>query len=184
MFSFLYTIKRPPSRLRSRLKTLKPKIWNWFIGNMLSSFNSEIRNNSKALTMIHYLSSFNYDPSPWSIGCVQEIVFGSKNCNLIAFSPEASGCAGQLPTIITIFLPCISNLRSSSRNHSSESVPSIHTFFWDRYLQGRLRTCLKHLGLADFPIPIPIVFHLNNVYLGSAEILIVVPRRTDQIYLH
>ena len=88
----------------------------------------------------------------WSIGCVQEVVFGSKNCNLIAFSPETSGCAGQLSTIITIFLPCISNLRSSSRNHSSKSVPSIHAFLWNQYLQGRLRTCLKHLGLADFPI--------------------------------
>ena len=52
MFSFMYQIKPPPNRLRSRLKTLKPKIWNWFIGNVLSSFDSEIRNKSKAFTML------------------------------------------------------------------------------------------------------------------------------------
>ena len=86
------------------------------------------------------------------MGCVQEVVFGGKNCKLMAFSPETSGCAGQLSTTRTIFLPCISNLRSSSRNHSSNSVPSIHAFFCVRYRQGRLRTCLKHLGFADFPI--------------------------------
>ena len=79
-------------------------------------------------------------------------VFGGKNCKLIAFSPESSGWAGQLSTIITTFLCCILNLRSSSCNHSSKSVPSIHALFWDRHLQRRLRTCLKHLGLADFPI--------------------------------
>ena len=90
--------------------------------------------------------------TPWSIGCVQDVVFGGKNCNLIAFSPETSECVWQLSTIITNFLPCISNLRSSSRNHSSKSVPSIYAFFCNQYLQGRLRSCLKHLGLADFPI--------------------------------
>ena len=52
MFSFIYKIKPPPNRLRSSLKTLKPKIWNWLIGNVLSSFDSEIRNKSKALTML------------------------------------------------------------------------------------------------------------------------------------
>ena len=90
--------------------------------------------------------------TPWPIGCVQEVVFGCKNCKLIAFSPVTSGRAGQLSTIITTFLSCISNLRSSSCNHSSKGVPSIHAFFWDRFLQGSLRTCLKHPGLADFPI--------------------------------
>ena len=90
--------------------------------------------------------------TPWSMGCVQEIVFGGKNCKLMAFNPVTSGCAGQLSTTSTIFLPCDSNLRSSSRNHSSKSTPSILDFFWDRYRQGRLRTCLKHLGLAYFPI--------------------------------
>ena len=101
--------------------------------------------------------------TPWPIGCVQEVVFDGKNCYLIAFSPETSGCGGQLSTIITIFLPSISNLRSSSRNHSSKSVPSIHAFFWDRYLQGRLRTCLKHLGLTDFPI--------TNIWIFSPRAL-------------
>ena len=52
MFSFMYKIKPPQNRLRSRLKTLKPKILNWFIGNVLSSFDSEIRNKSKAFTML------------------------------------------------------------------------------------------------------------------------------------
>ena len=88
----------------------------------------------------------------WSIGCVQEVVFVGKSCKLIAFSPETSGWTGQLSTTITTFLLCILNLRSSSCKHSSKSVPSLHAFFWDRYLQERLRTCLKHLGLADFPI--------------------------------
>ena len=31
---------------------MKPKIWNWFIVNMLSIVDSEIRNKSKALTML------------------------------------------------------------------------------------------------------------------------------------
>ena len=56
--------------------------------------------------------------------------------------------------ILSTFLPCIPNLQSSSCNHSSKNVPSIHAFFRDRYLQGRLRRCLevtKHFGLADFP---------------------------------
>ena len=75
-----------------------------------------------------------------------------KTLKLIAFSPETSGWAGQLSTIITTFLPCISNLQSSSCNHFWKTVPSTHTYFWDRYLQGRLRTCLMNLGLADFPI--------------------------------
>ena len=88
---------------------------------------------------------------PPAISCVPEVVFGGKNCKLIAFSPETSRWAGQLLTIIATFPPRISNLRSSSRNHS-KSVRSTHTFFWDRYLQGRLRTCLKHHGLADFLI--------------------------------
>ena len=52
MFSFMYKIKPPPNRLRSRLKALKPKIWNWVVGNVLSSFDSEIRNKSKAFTML------------------------------------------------------------------------------------------------------------------------------------
>ena len=74
--------------------------------------------------------------TPWSIGCVQEVIFRDKNCELKAFSPETSEWAGQLSTIIKTFLPCILNLRSSSCNHSSKSVPSIHAFFWDQYLQG------------------------------------------------
>ena len=36
------------------------------------------------------------------MGCVREVVFGGKNCKLMAFSPETSGCAGQLSTTRTI----------------------------------------------------------------------------------
>ena len=109
----------------------------------------------KALPIwVQYNKIIIYLITPWFIGYVQEVVFGGKNCNLTAFSVERSGCAGQLSTIITIFLPCILNLRSSSHNHSSKSVPSIRAFFWDWYLQGRLRPlCLIFmLQLADFPI--------------------------------
>ena len=138
----------------------------------------------------------------WSIGSVQEVVFRGQDCKLIAFSSETSGSAWQLLTIITTFLLCISNLRSSSCNHSLKSVPSIHAFFCDRYLQGRLRMCLKHLRLADFPITnigifspraldavIPanhtlLCFPPEQRLLRSAKILMAVSRRTDKIHLH
>ena len=85
------------------------------------------------------------------------------------------------------FSSFVLNLQSSSCNHSSKSVPSIHAFFLDRYLQGRLQTYVKHLGLTDFQIAnirfshqesqtkpslltaLCYVFHLNNAYLGSAR---------------
>ena len=47
MFSLIYNIRPPPNRLRSCLKTLYPQIRNWFIGNVLSSFDSAVRNKSK-----------------------------------------------------------------------------------------------------------------------------------------
>ena len=75
------------------------------------------------------LEKIRYLIIPWSIGRVQEVVIGGKNCKLIAFSPETSEWVGQLSTIIITFLPCISNERSSSYNHSSKSYPSIHAFF-------------------------------------------------------
>ena len=59
---------------------------------------------------------------------------------------------GRAISTIIKFLPCISNLWSSLCNHFLKSVPSIHAFFWDWYLQGRLWMCLEHLGLADFLI--------------------------------
>ena len=84
------------------------------------------------------------------------------------------------------------DLTISSCNHSSKIVPSIRAFFQGRYLQGRLRPCLKHLGPADFPIrnirifsprvldaAIPAkcacyVFHLSTTYLRSEKILMAV----------
>ena len=92
--------------------------------------------------------------TPWSICCVQEylyrnvctVVFGCKNCKLIAFSPENSGWAEQLSTIITTFIT-YDRARANIPQKTSHS-----SIFWDRYLQGRLRTCLKHVGLTDFPI--------------------------------
>ena len=127
-----------------------------------------------------------YLVTPLSIGCVHEVVFGGKNCILIAFSPET---------------PCISNLRWSSCNHYSKSVPSIHAFFWDRCLQERLLTCLKHLELADFPITNIGIFSPRAVDAAipvNRTLLCFPPeqhlprkckdfeglRRTDQIYLH
>ena len=44
---------------------------------------------------------------PRSISYVEEVIFGGRNCQLLAFSPETSGCAGQLSAIITTFVPCI-----------------------------------------------------------------------------
>ena len=43
MLSLMYNIKPPPKRLPSRLKTLQPPVANWFIGKVLSNFESEIR---------------------------------------------------------------------------------------------------------------------------------------------
>ena len=42
-----HNIRAPPNRLRSRLKILYPRTRNWFIGNVLASFDSAIRNTSK-----------------------------------------------------------------------------------------------------------------------------------------
>ena len=119
--------------------------------------------------------------TPWSIFYVQEylyrnvctVVFGCKNCKLIAFSPENSGWAEQLSIIITTFITCIPNLRSSSCKHSSKNVPSIHLLrsisarevtnvleaswtdrfsnhkHWDFFTQGfrRIQPCSLHFAL-------------------------------------
>ena len=69
----------------------------------------------------------------------------------MTFNSVISGYTGQLLTIMRIFSPRLLNLPSSSCNHSSKIVSFIHTLFCAIYRQRISQTCLKHLGLADFP---------------------------------
>ena len=47
MLLFIDNIKLPLNRLRSCLKILYPRIRNWFIGNIPSSFDFAVRNKSQ-----------------------------------------------------------------------------------------------------------------------------------------
>ena len=90
--------------------------------------------------------------TPWSMGCVFDVVLGGRNTKLIAFRSFTRGWAGQLSTISTTFLPSLSNLLSSSLIHSSKRTPSIQLFLCALYLLGIFRTPEKHWSLVDFPI--------------------------------
>ena len=90
--------------------------------------------------------------TPWSIGWVLHVVFGGKNTKFMALRSATSGWAGQLSTTRATFLPSRSNFRSFSLTQSSKSWLSIQLLFCARYLQGRFRIPLKHLGFFDLPI--------------------------------
>ena len=68
--------------------------------------------------------------TPWSIGCVWDVVFGGNRSNSTAFKPSTLGWAGQLSIIIAIFLPSFSISLSTSFIHSSNNKESIQLFFW------------------------------------------------------
>ena len=57
IFSSTYSIKPPPERLRSRLKTLYPLILHWLIEKVLSNFDSEIRKISNTFTISSSVSN-------------------------------------------------------------------------------------------------------------------------------
>ena len=85
------------------------------------------------------------------MGCVTEVVLGGRKINSTHSRCLTCGWALQLSMINVIFCLSLSNFRSSSQTHSSNSSDDIQLFNWDRY-RPVCFTPLKHLGFCDFPM--------------------------------
>ena len=95
--------------------------------------------------------------TPWSIGCVTDVVLVRRKMTSIHLSPSMGGWVGQSSTINAIFLFFEPKLWSSSLTLSSNNSEHIQLFGCDWYRHGKLSMPLKQRGF----------FELSMTNIGS-----------------